>query len=279
MNFPSFLRQLLGAFLHRGPEPIVRTHHINSSFLQRTVELDVYRPAILPTQPLKLVLFNDGQDLRRMDVSRQLGELYAARHLSPTLVVGMVAGDRMREYGTSERPDYKNRGDLARAYEQFVTDELMPWLSNRYLLHGSSLTRAVAGFSLGGLNAFDLVWRNPDHFSVAGVFSGALWWRARAFQPKDPDADRIIHTYVAAASEAPAGFRSWIMAGTEDEQEDRNNNGIIDAIDDSTDLRDLLLQKGLADPYEVCYFEVQGGQHHPDTWQLVFKDFMRWTKF
>lgn len=279
MQFIPFLRQLMGALLHQGPEPIVRTHQIVSKALNRTVEIDVYRPAVLPLRPLNLVLFNDGQDLRNMQTKASLGQLWEQGQLSPTLVVGMVAGDRMREYGTSERPDYKGRGDLARAHEKFVTEELIPWLEDRFFIRKAPAFRGVAGFSLGGLNAFDLVWRNPTHFAVAGVFSGALWWRSKAFQPHDPDADRIIHTYVEAASEAPPHFRAWLMAGTDDETDDRNNNGIIDAIDDTTDLEKLLAAKGLAHPQDLCYFEVQGGQHHPDTWARVLGDFLRWTKF
>lgn len=269
----------MGAILHQGPEPIVRTYQVVSKALNRTVEIDVYRPAVFPTKPLNLVVFNDGQDLRKMRTKETLGELHSNNKLSPTLVVGLVAADRMREYGTSERLDYKGRGDLSRAHEIFVTEELTPWLESRFMIYKDTSRRAIAGFSLGGLNAFDLAWRNPNHFSTAGVFSGALWWRSNPFLQHDPDADRIIHTYVEAAPAPPSGFRAWLMAGTDDETDDRNNNGVIDAIDDSTDLHRLLITKGLANPHEVCYFEVQGGQHNPDTWADVMGDFLEWLRF
>ena len=33
-------------------------------------------------------------------------------------------------------------------------------------------TKAIAGFSLGGLSAIDTAWSNPGIFSIVGVFSG-----------------------------------------------------------------------------------------------------------
>ncbi len=276
MHFFQFLWQLFGAMFHNGTTPIVRCYELPSRHLGRRVEVDIYRPAVFPFQRMYLALFNDGQDLRRMDTTLILGNLYSQRRLPPTLVVGMVAADRLREYGTSERPDYQGRGDLARAQELFVTTELLPWLEKHYSLWASPQCRSVAGFSLGGLNAFDLAWRNPQCFSTAGVFSGALWWRSAPFKPEDPDADRIVHTYVEESTAAPENFRAWLMAGTADEAEDRNKNGIIDAIDDSLQLFSVLEKKGLRPPQQLTYVEVEGGTHDPDTWKTVLADYLRW---
>ncbi len=276
MHFFQFLRQLLGALFHNGSQPMLRSYAIWSQHLKRMVHLEVYRPPVFPFQRMYLCLFNDGQDLRQMNIAAQLGQLYATKQLPPTLLVGLVAADRMREYGTSEHLDYQGRGDLAAAQELFVTRELLPYLERRYSLWASPNCRAFAGFSLGGLNAFDLVWRNPAHFSTTGVFSGALWWRSKAFRPEEPDADRIVHDYVAASPAAPTAFRAWFMAGTKDETDDRNQNGIIDAIDDTLQLMALLEEKGLQKGQQLRYVEVAGGEHHPDTWKTVIADFLRW---
>lgn len=276
MNFFQFLVQGIGAVFANDGSQLVSRRSINSRHLKRKVALRIYRPPVFPYQPLRLLVVNDGQDLPRMQFRQILKEAYLAKQLAPTLVVGLVAGDRIREYGTSERPDYQGRGDLARAHELFVTQELIPWLESRYSLYEGPKYRATAGFSLGGLNAFDLAWRNPEHFGSVGVFSGALWWRSKAFRKADPDADRIVHHYVEKANTAPAKFRAWLMAGTEDEKEDRNNNGIIDAIDDTVDLANLLKQKGIAAAAQLCYFEVPGGKHEPQTWGKAFPHFLTW---
>ncbi|MGB3548482.1 MAG: alpha/beta hydrolase-fold protein [Saprospiraceae bacterium] len=252
------------------------THHLNSRHLKRRVRIDVYRPPGLPWTPYPLALFNDGQDLPRMDAAAELERAFSAGDLPPLLVVGLHAGDRMREYGTSGRPDYQGRGDLAHAYERFVTEEVLPFLHRRYRVSHDTERRALAGFSLGGLSAFDIVFRNPKAFHVAGVFSGALWWRSLAFNPADPDADRILHDTVLQLGHRP-GLRAWFMAGTEDEEADRNNNGVIDAIDDTLHLIDHLRHNGHVDPNDVAYLEVPGGRHEPETWGRVFIPFLRWA--
>lgn len=161
-------------------------------------------------------------------------------------------------------------------YERFILEELIPFLEGRFNIRRTSAHRAIAGFSLGGLNAFDLAWRNPNEFGQAGVFSGALWWRHKAFRKKKPDADRIVHDYVSKARKVP-NVRFWFMAGTADETADRNKNGIIDAIDDTLQLMSLLADKGLEEGTDFTYLEVEGGTHDPETWGKVVMDFLRWT--
>lgn len=243
--------------------------------LERDVMVDVYRPAVPPWRLLSLAVFNDGQDLPTMQLKEQLQEAFTTKKLSPTLVVGLHAEDRTREYGTASRLDYEGRGDLAPAHERFILDELIPWLEGNFNIYKSPSKRAIAGFSLGGLNAFDVAWRNPADFGIGGVFSGALWWRHKAFRKSKPDADRILHDYVRKAKKLPK-VRYWFMAGTEDEKEDRNNNGIIDAIDDTLQLMALLADKGKVPEQDFTYVEVEGGKHEPTTWGTVIMDFLKW---
>ena len=54
--------------------------------------------------------------------------------------------------------------------------------------------KAFAGFSLGGLMALDIVWKHPNQFSKAGIFSGSLWWRSidQTEEEYDDDKHRIM---------------------------------------------------------------------------------------
>ncbi|HNE27895.1 MAG TPA: esterase family protein, partial [Saprospiraceae bacterium] len=58
--------------------------------------------------------------------------------------------------------------------------------------------------------------------------------------------------------------------------EDRNNNGVIDAIDDTLLLIEILRQRGYDDD-RVRYYEMEGGEHNPETWGRAMPDFFRWT--
>jgi predicted alpha/beta superfamily hydrolase len=189
-------------------------------------------------------------------------------------VVGVHAGEaRMQEYGIAGRPDYQNRGSRAGAYSHFLLQELLPFIERNYR---PEKPYSYAGFSLGGLAAFDIVWKHPDLFHQAGIFSGALWWRAKPFDPDNPDADRIVHQMVD--QDPPRkGLRFWFQTGTHDEVSDRNNNGVIDSIDDTLDLIRVLKKKGGALPQDLYYLEVEKGRHHPETWAKVLPDFLAWA--
>ena len=209
-----------------------------------------------------------------MDMRTRLEEWWAAGTFPPFLLVGIHANRRrMREYGTAAQVDYANRGDLAAQHQAFILTELLPYLTQHYPITDNPSQRAFAGFSLGGLAAFDLVWRHPDQFGTAGVFSGSLWWRSAKFDEKVPDANRIVHRMVAA-EEARPGLRFWFQAGTEDETSDRNHNGVIDAIDDTLDLMRELERKGYRQGTDMAYLEVAGGRHEPATWSKVLPDFL-----
>lgn len=246
-----------------------------SEALQRQVHLQsfVLRP-VFSFRPPALLLLNDGQDFAALGMENTLQQLHRAGALRPLVVVGIAAGDRMQEYGTAGQPDYAGRGARAGAYTQFVLLELMPLLQQRFRLSAAASQHAFAGFSLGGLSAMDIAWNHPEVFGQVGVFSGALWWRSTPFDPAAPDANRIIHQRVEKGPKRP-GMRFWFQTGTHDETADRNNNGIIDAIDDTLDLIAALEKVGYSEE-DIAYVEVDRGEHNPQTWGKVMPDFLRW---
>ncbi|MBK8556492.1 MAG: esterase family protein [Lewinellaceae bacterium] len=252
----------------------------HSAALGRAVDIDIYLPPGYHPgirRYYSLLLLNDGQDLPYVRLQQTLERLYQNKDIPHLIAVGIHAGkNRIREYGTASQADYKGRGDLAAAHQEFVRSELLPHLYRHYPLKDDPRHMAYAGFSLGGLSAFDVAWANPQLFGTAGVFSGALWWRSHAVRPEDPDADRIAHTLVLNSSDRPNSQRFWFQAGTKDEEEDRNNNGVIDAIDDTLHLIECLKTKGYPDE-QLQYLEMEGGEHNPATWGEAMPDFLAWS--
>ncbi len=255
----------------------VEAHTLHSGYLNRTVMVDCYLPHDVP-QPaeMSLLLINDGQDLVTMNFEAILNGLYAAQAIQPLLCVGIhCSTDRKNEYGTARVLDYKGRGARAELYTQFVLQELIPFIRNTYHIP-SFREKSFAGFSLGALSAMDIVWSHPSQFSKAGMFSGSFWWRDMA--QEDPDFDeeihRIMHRLVREGKYYP-WLRFFFEVGTQDETADRNNNGIIDAIDDTRSLMDELRRKGYRDE-DLCYLELQDGRHDVPTWARAFPDFLKW---
>lgn len=240
--------------------------------LKRVVRYDLYFPAVR-TKGLSCLIFNDGQDLGAMNTTATLNRMFGSGQIDNFLLIGIHAGDRMQEYGTVSQPDYAGRGSKAKAYTQFILEEFLPYLQKRYRINKAG--HSIAGCSLGGLSALDIAWSHPEIFSNVGVFSGSLWWRSTPFDEKTPDANRIMHIQVAKAGKRE-GLKFWFQAGTKDEEGDRNQNGIIDAIDDTLQLIDLLRKSGYS-KHDIRYVEVEGGEHNVYTWGEILPDFLKWS--
>ncbi len=248
--------------------------HILSRHLRRDLIIYVYRPASCKGRALPLLLFNDGQDMPALRLASTLEQLIGSRQIPPLIVAAIPAGDRMQEYGTTSSPDYLQRGAKADAYARFVVEELLPHLRSHYPCTQQAVHTAFAGCSLGGLSAFDIAWHYPKLFGTVGVFSGSFWWRNQAYRSDAPDANRIVHHTIEKAEQPLPALRFWFQTGTEDETNDRNNNGVIDSIDDTLDLIDILQELGYRPGKDIRYVEIQGGRHHPDTWAEALPDFL-----
>lgn len=279
-NFWQKPIETLQELLHRKAPHLRQIRHHLSPALGRELSIDVYLPPDYHTAPghvYPLVLFNDGQDLPPMRFARILEQLYFERSIPYCIVAGVYANeDRIREYGTTRQADYKGRGDKAPQYRDFIIQELIPYLEKRFRVSNKPADRIYAGFSLGGLSAFDIAWSHPHIFGAAGVFSGALWWRWEPVHEHDPDGARIMHDIVHQAPGPNPGQRYWFQAGTLDEEEDRNHNGIIDAIDDTLDLIRALKHKGTPEQ-NIHYLEMEGGRHDVPTWGQAMPEFLKWS--
>jgi enterochelin esterase-like enzyme len=251
---------------------------VRSVHLDRMVEADFFVPPTAgDSQDVSLLLINDGQDLERLGLWAMLDELYERDLINPLICVGIHAGmERKMEYGTAGQPDYQGRGAKAGAYTRFIFEELVPMIRRRL---GIPVFRekAFAGFSLGALSAMDIVWRHPEEFARAGLFSGSFWWRSRDKGDTDFDEtmDRIMQREVHEG-----GYYPWLKfffeCGTEDEKEDRNGNGVIDSIDDTRDLIAALVQKGYDPAKDIRYLEIEGGDHSVETWARAMPEFLLW---
>ncbi|HTP07877.1 MAG TPA: alpha/beta hydrolase-fold protein [Anaerolineae bacterium] len=225
----------------------------------------------------KVLYVNDGQDMAAVKLAETLTTLIAHHEIEPIIVVAIHATrDRVQEYGTAGIANARGLGKKARKYSFFILDEVLPYINRRYRTLTGAVNTAIMGFSLGGLMAFDLAWNHPDVFGAVGVFSGSFWWRTLEADIHARQESRIMHRRVRD-TETPGQLRLWFEAGTLDEKEDRDNNGVIDAIQDTTELMDELERKGFRRGLDMIYVQVEGGEHHQRTWGFALPYFLRWT--
>lgn len=250
-------------------------HQIASASLNRTVRADFYLPdQIHMAKGIDVLFVNDGQDLLKMDIRKMIKELRLGGNT--LIMVAIHAGtERKQEYGVAGIPDFMNRGSKAGEYSTFIINELIPYL---YTNIGTSIIRNkyIAGFSLGGLMAFDLAIEFPMEFQAAGVFSGSFWWRSKDL--KDgyvEERDRIMHAKIRTKRSNNLQ-KFYLQTGALDEKADRNKNGIIDSIDDTLDIIKELEQIGFNKEQQIRYVELPDGKHDVSTWNRAMPEFLNW---
>jgi enterochelin esterase-like enzyme len=260
------------------PGILLENRTVLSRYLDREVLVDFYLPAnVADPSAMSLLILNDGQNMEEMGFQEILAGLYTGGQIRPLLCAAVHAGtERKMEYGIASTPDYLGRGAKAGDYTSFILEELLPIIHTTYAVP-SFAEKAIAGFSLGGLTALDIAWNHSTEFSKAGIFSGSLWWRSVDQDEKgyDDNLHRIMHQEIRKGIYHP-GLRFFFQSGNMDETNDRNNNGIIDSIDDTLDLMKELVAKGYDQEKDIHYLEMPEGKHDIPTWGKAMPEFLKW---
>ena len=249
-----------------------------SRHLQRNVKLTIISTPITNAKnQFNLLLLNDGQDMERFRVKQIVDSLYSKKLIRPLLVVGIHAGQRMKEYGVGGYPDYQGNGNLADKYDAFINDELYPFAKKKAGVSKFNSV-AIAGCSLGGLSAFDIAWNHADRIDKVGVFSGSFWWRDKDAKAADysDEKDRIMLNKIRSSKKRPH-LQYWFYAGVKEETGDRDHDGVIDVIDDTKDLIELIKSKNVCPPGNIKYTQDDNGQHDYPYWSRQLPAFLIWA--
>ncbi len=266
------------AFGVRDRVEVERLPPFESRNLGETRTIDVFLPRGYQSSHLSYpVLYaNDGQDMAPIDLAGILDSLQASTSMAPAIVVAIHAtGDRIQDYGTAGIPNAQGYGSRADKYERFMLEELMPSIESRYRTLGGPASTAVMGWSLGGLSAFDMAWTHSDRIGAVGVFSGSFWWRTDDSSPANKAHSRIMHRRIRETAKKPA-LRMWFETGLQDENSDRDSNGVIDAIQDTEELIGELNRKGFHRGTDVVHLTVEG-KHDLATWKRLLPEFLTWA--
>jgi len=252
--------------------------NLYSRHLQRNVKLHIlHTPPPSDRSLFNLLILNDGQDIEKLGVKKSMDSLYKEGKLLPMVIIGVEAGDRMQEYGVTDKPDYLGRGSKAGQYDAFINDELYPYAKKESGVRKFQSV-VIAGCSMGGLSAFDIAWNHPDKISKVGVFSGSFWWRDKSSDDSSysDEKNRIMYSKLKA-SRKKTGLQYWFYAGAAEEKSDRDKDSIIDVIDDTKDIISLLEKKNIVAAQGIVYRESPTGIHDYSSWRVVFPEFLIWA--
>ncbi len=243
---------------------------------------------------------NDGQDAEATALFETVAALDARGEIRAPVVVAIDAPpDRMGAYGFSDRANgrpviaptrYGDVGARAQAYSAWLVDVLVPRIQARWPVRRTPASRTLLGWSLGGAHAFDVAWQYPDVLGGAGAFSPSFW-----LSTERDDADAIARTRIAHSKlthAAPPSLRLFLAVGTDEERDDRDGDGVNDALDDVRELvdghagapglralgyridADGRVQPGHGD---VALYVLPGGIHRQSSWGRVLPAFLRWA--
>ncbi len=185
-----------------------------------------------------------------------LDNLIAAGRAVPMIVVmenGNIADVMARPdwwgpaaTGPSTGPSMAQWSPAARAFEHVLLDETVPMVDATYRTVADREHRAVAGLSLGGMQAFQIGLGHADRFAWVGGFSAA------GAQFPDP-----ATAYGGAMADAAAFNRRtgllWVSTGT--------TEGVM--FDNNKRFDSVLRRAGI----DHVYFESDGTGHEWQTWR------------
>ena len=258
------------------------------------------------TRRYPVLYVNDGQDRQAVGLRPTLARLHGEGTIRPVIVVAIdMLHDRMGTYGLSDRAarrsvpgdsKYGPVGARAHDYSEWVATALVPYVDAHYRTEANPGARAVLGWSLGALNAFNLGWQYPDVFARVGAFSPSFWLASDRSSPGAVQRTRLAQAMVDGTP--PRNGARWFFAvGTDEETDDRDGDGVNDAVDDTRDLiegwhgadgaaRQGLAQRGCSVDMDwanapartdVAFMRLPGGQHNQAAWARMLPQFLRWA--
>jgi enterochelin esterase-like enzyme len=282
------------------------------AFTPEAIKVSVYLPPGYDQQGATLTRYpvlyaNDGQDMAAVGLQETLARLYAGHAIQPVIVVAIdMLADRASGYGLSDRKTKRNVvgdsrigpiGSRAYEYSDWVATQLVTYIDAHYRTQATPRGRTMLGWSLGGLNAFNLGWQYPDVFGRVAAFSPSFWLAADRSSAQAIEASRLAQAMVNNATRRK-DLHFWFSVGAREETDDRNGNGIIDAVEDVQDLingyltLDRTRVRGLRDlgyvvdmdyihhpsrNADVAFYLLPDGEHNQATWKRVLPVFLLWA--
>jgi enterochelin esterase family protein len=148
--------------------------------------------------------------------------------------------------------------DMTSAFETDVTEALIPFIDTTFRTIADRDHRAMAGLSMGGMQAFHITLNHLDLFSHIGGFSGAAGTLTLG-RDLDPKTDYKGVLAVPAAF-AKKVHLLWLGVGTAEPERMRESIRKLHA---------SLTQAGVAHVYQ----ESPGTDHEWQTWRRNLNDF------
>jgi len=236
----------------------------------------VYLPPNYDTQtkvryPVLYLQHGGGEDetgwIRQAHANFILDNLIAAKSCKPMIVVmaygyarraGEVQPDLTgKPFGSPEM--MKAMQDMFAAFEDDLTQVLIPYVDFTFRTVADRDHRAMAGLSMGGMQAFQITLDHLDLFSYIGGFSGAGGMLLFANRNLDPKTD-FNGAFADPAAFAKKVHLLWLGVGTKEPERMRAGIQKLHTSLDDANIKHV-------------FYESPGTDHEWQTWRRDLKDF------
>jgi predicted alpha/beta superfamily hydrolase len=208
-----------------------------------------------PTARYPVLYLQDGQNLFDPQTAFKKGEhwrvgetataLIDAHRIAPLIIVGIANTGPRRLFEYTPSYDRRRGGGGADLYGQLLTQELKPFIDQRYRTRPGRSDTGIGGSSLGGLVSLYLGLKYPGVFSRIAVMSPSVWWDRR-----------VILRHVRDARPKPP-LKLWVDIGTREGRYHVDNTQLLKA---------GLLKAGWIEAVDLHYEEVTGASHTEAAW-------------
>jgi len=232
------------SYLHPGvPSGTLSTKIIHTSKIYDGMRSEywIYVPAQYdPKVPAALMVFQDGGGYINREGNNPalnvIDNLVAQKKIPVTICVFINPGDISDSQGTPTYNFVKAYSDkwhrsmkdsmrstlydtVSDRYGRFLRDEVLAEVEAMYNIRKDAYSRAITGFSSGGICSFNAAWQLPDQFSRAiswiGSFTSIQW-------KEDPNvADGGQDYPEKILRESKRNLRVWLQDGSEDQENER----------------------------------------------------------
>ncbi len=222
----------------------------NAAFGKKS-RVALYLPArFRRTRRYPLLVVHDGSDyLRYSDLKVVLDNLIHRLEVAPLVVALTDADERLGEY-----PDHA-------PHARFLTEELVPYLEERYPLRGKPRARGLMGASFGGVASLSCAWRYPGFYGRLLLQSGSFAFTDVGQHNRGETFDPVVE-FMNAFREEPGkpSEKVFVSCGTYES-----------LIYENRSLVPLLQSTGM----EVRYVEARDG-HNWINWRNRLREGLSW---
>ncbi|HEY3371172.1 MAG TPA: alpha/beta hydrolase-fold protein [Prolixibacteraceae bacterium] len=169
IRMPDYLPPLETEYLSGIPHGTYKDSLFHSTVLGNSRSVRVYLPPMYKTavnDSFPVVLFHDGFDYYDCSSANNiLDNLISAISIKPVIAVFVPPVDRDNEYAFNKTSQF----------ESFIINELMPVIDAKYRTLHDPGSRAMIGYSLGGVISTQICGDHPESFGLCAAFSPAYY--------------------------------------------------------------------------------------------------------